>query len=266
MDIQNLEEWTLFSDTDLDNSFMGKGKVFIVGAGPGPVDLLTLKAHKAISEAEVILYDALVSKEVRQIFPQQAEHIFVGKRAGDGRDVRERQNSIHLKMLHFATKGKIVARVKSGDPMIFSRGAEETSFLKKHDISFEVIPGISAFNAAAAEFGIALTDRRGSNSLHLLSGTDVTGKPVNAQHLIDILNKRGTAVIYMGTKVLEQISDALEPAHRETIAAAIVSRSGHANSEILEGSFNDVVRKHTESPLQTPALIFLKKHSLPDPD
>jgi uroporphyrin-III C-methyltransferase/uroporphyrinogen III methyltransferase/synthase len=102
--------------------------------------------------------------------------------------------------------------------------------------------------------------------LHLLSGTDVTGKPVNAQHLIDILNKRGTAVIYMGTKVLEQISDALEPAHRETIAAAIVSRSGHANSEILEGSFNDVVRKHTESPLQTPALIFLKKHSLPDPD
>ena len=238
---------------------MRNGKVYIVGAGPGPVDLLTIKAHKVISEAEVILYDALISKEVRGLFPVQAEQIFVGKRAGDGRDVQLRQQSIHQKMLRYSLEGKMVVRVKSGDPMIFSRGAEETSFLKDNNIPFEVIPGISAVNAAAAEFGIALTDRRGTNSLHLLSGTDVSGKPLNAQHLSDILEKRGTAVIYMGTKVLEKISGAFEKNQRDSIFATIVSRAGHPDSCILTGKLDEVVIKHAESPLKTPALIFLKK-------
>lgn len=238
---------------------MRRGKVWIVGAGPGPVDLLTIRAHKAIREAEVILYDALISKEVRQLFPDSAEAVFVGKRAGDGRDVTERQKAIHQKMLFHARQGKKVIRVKSGDPMIFSRGAEETSFLKEYQIDFEVIPGISAVNAAASEFGIALTDRRGSNSLHLLSGTDVSGKPVNAEHLVEILEKRGTAVLYMGTKALEQIHGAFPEIQRETIFATIVSCAGHHNSSMMEGKLNEVVKKHAESPMKTPALIFLKK-------
>ena len=239
---------------------MQKGKVYIVGAGPGPADLLTIRAHRAIGEADVVLYDALVSREVRQLFPEKAELVFVGKRAGDGRDVTVRQNAIHAKMLQHSTEGKTVVRVKSGDPMVFSRGAEETSFLKENEIPYEVIPGISAFNAAAAEFGVALTDRRGSNSLHLLSGTDVSGKPVNAQHLADILEKRGTAVLYMGTKVLDQIVAAFDPGDRAQISATIVSRTGLPDSAIMEGKLTEVAEQHSVAPLKTPALIFLKKY------
>ncbi len=239
---------------------MQKGKVYIVGAGPGPADLLTIRAHRAIGEADVVLYDALVSREVRQLFPEKAQLVFVGKRAGDGRDVTVRQQSIHAKMLQHSTEGKTVVRVKSGDPMVFSRGAEETSFLKENEIPYEVIPGISAFNAAAAEFGVALTDRRGSNSLHLLSGTDVSGKPVNAQHLADILEKRGTAVLYMGTKVLEQIVEAFDPGARGQISATIVSRTGLPDSAIMEGKLTEVAEQHSVAPLKTPALIFLKKY------
>ncbi|HYQ56951.1 MAG TPA: SAM-dependent methyltransferase, partial [Draconibacterium sp.] len=134
------------------------GKVYIIGAGPGPADLLTVKAHNCIKEADVILYDALISRDVRALFPENAELIFVGKRAGDGVDVTERQKSIHHKIEKFAKQEKVVVRVKSGDPMIFSRGAEETSYLQEKNIPFEVVPGISAFNAASAEFGISLTD------------------------------------------------------------------------------------------------------------
>ena len=239
---------------------MQKGKVYIVGAGPGPADLLTIRAHRAIGEADVVLYDALVSREVRQLFPEKAELVFVGKRAGDGRDVTVRQNAIHAKMLQHSTEGKTVVRVKSGDPMVFSRGAEETSFLKENEIPYEVIPGISAFNAAAAEFGVALTNRRGSNSLHLLSGTDVSGKPVNAQHLADILEKRGTAVLYMGTKVLEQVVEAFDPGARGQISATIVSRTGLPDSAIMEGKLTEVAEQHSVAPLKTPALIFLKKY------
>jgi len=239
---------------------MQKGKVYIVGAGPGPADLLTIRAHRAIGEADVVLYDALVSREVRQLFPEKAELVFVGKRAGDGRDVTVRQNAIHARMLQHSLEGKSVVRVKSGDPMVFSRGAEETSFLKENEIPYEVIPGISAFNAAAAEFGVALTDRRGSNSLHLLSGTDVSGKPVNAQHLADILEKRGTAVLYMGTKVLDQIVEAFDPGDRAQISATIVSRTGLPDSAIMEGKLTEVAELHSVAPLKTPALIFLKKY------
>jgi len=235
------------------------GKVYIVGAGPGPADLLTVKAHNCIKQANVILYDALISRDVRELFPESAELIFVGKRAGDGIDVTERQNSIHQKLLKHAESGKVVVRVKSGDPMIFSRGAEETSFLKENNIPFELVPGISAFNAASAEFGIPLTDRRGSNSLHLLSGRDVMGKLLSVNQLLSIVENRGTAVIYMGTKVLEEIYEALDSIQRESIHTTVVSRSGRNDSKLFQGNLQEMVQLNSESPIKTPALIYLRK-------
>lgn len=235
-----------------------KGKVYIVGAGPGPADLLTLKAHNSIKAAEVILYDALISRDVRELFPHSAELVFVGKRAGDGIDVTERQNSIHQKIERYVKQGKVVVRVKSGDPMIFSRGAEETSFLQERNIAFEVVPGISAFNAASAEFGIPLTDRRGSNSLHLLSGRDVAGKLLSVKQLVSILENRGTAVIYMGTKVLEEIYEALDTVHRQCIHADIVSRSGRRDAKKFHGTLQEMVSLNNNSPVKTPALIYLR--------
>ena len=145
--------------------------------------------------------------------------------------------------------------------MIFSRGAEETCFLKENEIPYEVIPGISAFNAAASEYGVPLTDRRGSNSLHLMSGRDVAGRLINAKHLAAILRNRGTAAIYMGSKVLDEISGGIEPHEQNEIHATIVSRSGHKDSSVLRGSLKEVVKKHSEKPVKTPALIFLNKNN-----
>lgn len=246
----------------MDVSHLGEmeniGKVYIVGAGPGPADLLTVKALNCIKQANVILYDALISSDVRELFPENASHIFVGKRAGDGVNVSERQNSIHKKLLKYAQHGKVVVRVKSGDPMIFSRGAEETSFLQENNIPFELVPGISAFNAASAEFGIPLTDRRGSNSLHLLSGRDVAGKLLSVKQLVSIVENRGTAVIYMGTKVLEEIYDALDTVHRECIQTTIVSRSGRWDAQKFTGTLEEMVGLNSETPVKTPALIYLR--------
>lgn len=244
---------------DLQNLGMEQlGKVYIVGAGPGPADLLTVKAHNCIKEADVILYDALISRDVRALFPENAELIFVGKRAGDGVDVTERQNSIHQKIEKHAKRGKVVVRVKSGDPMIFSRGAEETSFLQEKKIPYEVVPGISAFNAASAEFGVPLTDRRGSNSLHLLSGRDVAGKLLSVKQLVSIVENRGTAVIYMGTKVLEEIYEALDAVHRECIHTTIVSRSGRWDAQQFKGTLEEMVALNNETAVKTPALIYLR--------
>lgn len=237
---------------------LNTGKVYIVGAGPGPADLLTIKAYNCIKQADIILYDALISRDIRELFPESAEQLFVGKRAGDGIDVTERQNSIHQKLLMHARLGKVVVRVKSGDPMIFSRGAEETSFLQENNIPYELVPGISAFNAASAEFGIPLTDRRGSNSLHLLSGRDVTGKPPSVKQLINIVENRGTAVIYMGTKVLEEIYEALDSVHREIIQTTIVSRSGRSDAQLFKGNLREMVQLKTAQPIKTPALIYLR--------
>ena len=235
------------------------GKVYIVGAGPGPADLLTVKAHNCIQQAHIVLYDALISREVRRLFPRHAEHVAVGKRAGDGVDVEERQNSIHRKMLKYAQKGHTVVRVKSGDPMIFSRGAEETAFLKEHHVPYEVVPGVSAFNAAASEFGIPLTDRRGSNSLHLMSGRDVKGKVLSVKQLLSILENRGTAVIYMGTKVLESIAEALDPIQCESIKTVIVSRTGFYDAAQYSGTLDEMICLNQRNPVKTPALIFFRK-------
>lgn len=238
------------------------GKVYIVGAGPGPADLLTVKAYNCIKQANVILYDALISRDIWELFPESAEHIFVGKRAGDGIDVTERQNSIHQKLLKHAQAGRVVVRVKSGDPMIFSRGAEETCFLQENNVSFELVPGISAFNAASAEFGIPLTDRRGSNSLHLLSGRDVKGKLLIVNQLLSIIENRGTAVIYMGTKVLKEIYEALDFIQQENIHTTIVSRTGRSDSQLFQGNLKEMVQLNSENPIKTPALIYLRKNEL----
>ncbi len=237
------------------------GKIYIVGAGPGDPDLLTIKAYKAILNANVILYDALISEEIKSLFPKNAELIFVGKRAGDGLDITERQAKIHRIMKKKVLQGNIVTRVKSGDPMVFSRGAEESQFLGKNNLPFEIIPGISAFNAVSAEFGIPLTDRHGSNSLHIFSGRDVSGNLLNIQQLYDAIKNNGTAVIYMGVRVLEEISEKLSGLQNGFIYASIVSKSGHKDASIVEGDLSDVVKYVQRNPVKMPALIIMRMHS-----
>ena len=154
---------------------MKQGKIWIVGAGPGAADLLTIKALRSIENADVILSDALITDEVRSLFPKKAIILDVGKRSGDGINPVTRQELIHDQMLMYYLLGYQVVRLKSGDPMVYGRGVEEIRFLMESDIDFELVPGISAGMAAANEYWIPLTERGKSSGIHFHSAVKVGG-------------------------------------------------------------------------------------------
>jgi len=133
------------------------GKVYLVGAGPGDPDLLTLKAAKLLAQAEVVLYDSLVSREVLALISRTALLVDVGKRAG--RKLLT-QNEINSLLVSYAEEGKLVVRLKGGDPLLFGRAGEEMEALRRAGIDFEIVPGITAAVGAAAAARISLTDRR----------------------------------------------------------------------------------------------------------
>lgn len=142
------------------------GKVFLVGAGPGDPELLTLKALRAIERADLVLYDDLVSEAVLALVPPAALAVSVGKRAGRALVT---QDEIHRRMIDAARAGLAVVRLKGGDPLIFGRAGEEIEALRVAGVDFEIVPGVTAALAAAASARIPLTDRRYSSKLIFLS-------------------------------------------------------------------------------------------------
>ncbi|MFQ6079248.1 MAG: uroporphyrinogen-III C-methyltransferase, partial [Thermodesulfobacteriota bacterium] len=146
---------------------MGKGKVFLVGAGPGAPDLITVRGLECIQQADVLVYDRLVSNTLIRQAPRHAELIFAGKCASH--HLLEQDNINELLLKH-ARKGKMVVRLKGGDPFIFGRGGEESLFLAEHGIPVEVIPGLSSTLAVPAAVGIPLTHRDYASSIAILTG------------------------------------------------------------------------------------------------
>jgi uroporphyrin-III C-methyltransferase len=144
-----------------------RGKVFLVGAGPGDPELLTLRARRVIESADAILHDALVSQEILAIASPAALIEDVGKRCGAK---RMRQEEIHERMIELAIAGLTVARLQGGDPVLFGRAGEEIAALESADVDWEIVPGVTSASAAAAAVGIPLTDRRASAQLILLTG------------------------------------------------------------------------------------------------
>jgi len=171
---------------------MQAGTVFLVGAGPGDPDLLTLKAAKVLRSADVILHDELVSREILELIPRTAQIINVGKRAGKRSTPQEKINDL---LRQYALLGLQVVRLKSGDPFIFGRGGEELEALGEAGIRVEVVPGITAALGAAASVQIPLTHRQISSALIL-----VTGSSKHSDHVLnwpDRLPSNATVVIYM---------------------------------------------------------------------
>ncbi|HET9742048.1 MAG TPA: uroporphyrinogen-III C-methyltransferase [Terriglobales bacterium] len=146
---------------------IAQGKVYLVGAGPGHPDLLTIKAARILREADFVLHDDLVSQEILALLPRQATVLSVGKRCGMPKTT---QAEINAKMIAYARAGRAVVRLKCGDPMIFGRASEEIEALRNAEVTVEVVPGISAAIAAAAAAQVALTDRRSSSSVIFESG------------------------------------------------------------------------------------------------
>lgn len=188
-----------------------KGKVFLVGAGPGDPELLTLKALRVLREADVVLHDDLVSTEILALLPRTATIISVGKRCGEARVTQE---EINVMMVTYGTSGRIVVRLKSGDPMLFGRAGEEIDALRAAGVEFEIVPGISTAFAAAAALETSLTDRRKSSRVIFSTGHRAAGASQQA----------ATHVIYMpGSDYTPLVSALLAEGLAPETPCAIVS-------------------------------------------
>ena len=178
------------------------GVVYLVGAGPGDPDLLTVKGHKLISQCDALVYDALVPNEILKLVNDQCRCFFVGKRRGHHSTPQLKTNAL---LLELVKEYKIVVRLKGGDPFVFGRGGEEAAYLKKNGIAVQVVPGITSGIAAPAYFGIPLTHRLAGSSVTFVTGHEGIDKhrpEVNWEALAQAGN---TLVIYMGVHNLSYI-------------------------------------------------------------
>lgn len=227
------------------------GSVALVGAGPGDPGLLTLKALRALHDADVILHDRLVGPGILERARRDAERIDVGKRVGEDHDAA--QARIHALMLHHACAGKRVVRLQGGDPLVFGRGGEELEFLRAHDIPHEVIPGITAALACAAAAGVPLTDRRHARSVTLLSPRGNT--------LLDdaaLALPGQTLAVYMGVGGLETLSRALIAKGRDVdTPCVLVENASLPQQRKLAATLAGLPALAREHDVRAPALLIV---------
>jgi len=193
--------------------------VHIVGAGPGDPELLTLKAVKALNQADVVVYDRLVSPEILDLIGPGATRIFVGKAASNHHLPQEEINDL---LVRLARNNHTVVRLKGGDPFIFGRGSEEAEYLTRHGISFTVVPGVTAASGISAALGIPLTHRGLATGVRFVTGHAQAGQPLDMDWK-SLADEQTTLVFYMGLANLPEISKQLiaEGLPKDTPAAAI---------------------------------------------
>jgi uroporphyrin-III C-methyltransferase/precorrin-2 dehydrogenase/sirohydrochlorin ferrochelatase len=230
----------------------GLGEVYLIGAGPGDPDLLTLRALQLLQQADVILYDRLVSPQVLERARRDAELIFVGKTHGEP----DQQEHIHELLLQHARAGKRVARLKGGDPFVFGRGGEELEVLAVHDIPCTVVPGITAALGAAAGAMLPLTHRHLADSVTFVNGHQgEDGAPPDWGFLAD---PRHTVVFYMGLKSLPEIVARLRAAGaRAEHPAALIAHATLPEQQIVRGTLADIVARVRARQLAPPALLIV---------
>lgn len=231
----------------------GGGQVFLVGAGPGDPDLLTLRALRLMQETDVVVYDALVSDEVMALVGKEAERIYVGKRSGNHALPQEAINAL---LIDLARQGKHVLRLKGGDPFVFGRGGEEIEMLAAHGIPFQVIPGISAANGISCYAGIPLTHRRYAQSVLYATGHLCNG--LLDLDWVALTRPHQTVVIYMGLNALPLICEKLvEHGLPATHPIAVVQQGTTAAHRIVSGTLATIADRVAASGLASPSLILL---------
>lgn len=227
------------------------GKVFLVGAGPGDPDLLTLKGKRCLKEADVVLYDQLVNPELLH-HTRRAELIYVGKQAAK-RGVDQR--TIEALLVHYARQGKRVVRLKGGDPFVFGRGGEEADALRRAGLLYEVVPGISSAIAAPAYAGIPVTHRACASSVAIVSGhrsSEAKGKLDWAA----LANGVDTLIILMGVKNLGHIMNCLLEAECDAERpAAIVASATYPSQRAVTGTVGTIARLAARCRIRPPAVI-----------
>jgi len=236
--------------------------ISITGAGPGDPELLTVKAHKRLANAEVVLYDALPGNAILKLAPANALFIYAGKLTNDGQNQAIRQQAINFTILEMARKGKRVVRLKGGDPMIFGRGAEEIRFCKQQGLNYEVIPGVTAAMAASCEFEIPLTERKNSSMVLLYTASRTNGQFDHLDSVVQVLKSGSTVSVYMGLKNLSLLADALIDAGiPDNTFVNILSNVSHPTGGSLCGSLANIgLIIEVERPA-TPAVLLIGKYA-----
>lgn len=232
------------------------GKVYITGAGPGDINLVTLRAKAVVEQADVILYDNLVNHEILDWAPAHAEKIFVGKLPYCSIITQE---TINEWLVCHAEKGRQVVRLKGGDPLIFGRGAEEAAFLKKNGIEFEIVPGVTSSLAAGAYSGIPLTHRDASQMVLFVTGHTKKGRAGGLNFNWPMLAAfDGTIVFYMGVKNIGQICEELTRAGKsaETLVA-VVENGSLLHQRVISGNLSTISNEVIAAAVGTPALIIV---------
>lgn len=220
-----------------DSGFDQVGKVYLVGAGPGNPDLLTMKAVRTLGLADSVLHDALVSPEVLALISPRARVINVGKRCGRKNTTQEEINDL---LVRFASAGETVVRLKSGDPSIFARAGEELDALGEAGIEVEIVPGVTASLAAAASLGISLTDRRKADQLLFISAHRGHGK--QNPDWQSLVNSRTTVVVYMPGGYQAVAEDLSKAGLSAATPCAVVSQVSTPNEQWFQTTVGSLHR------------------------
>ncbi len=225
-------------------------KVYLTGAGPGDIELLTIKAYRVIREADVIIYDRLANSEILEMAKNDCKFVYVGKEDGNHTLPQEEINEV---IYENALKYKVVVRLKGGDPFVFGRGGEEGMYLKERGISFEIIPGISSAISVPAYAGIPVTHRGIAVSFRVITGHESKNKKTS-QIPWNSFKEDETIVFLMGLKNLSKISlKLMEIGKPRDYPCAVISRGSTKDQKVVVGTLEDIVQKADGIP--TPALI-----------
>lgn len=230
------------------------GSVWLVGAGPGDAGLLTLYAYEALRQADVLVYDALVGKDILRLTGPNTLLEYAGKRGGKP---SAKQQDITERLITLAKEGKRVLRLKGGDPYIFGRGGEEALTLAAHNIPFRVIPGISSGVGGLAYAGIPLTHRDTNSAVTFLTGHDATGEVPNVdwEH---IAKGSPVIVLYMALKHIQIICDRLiEFGRSPEDSVAVIFKATTEEQKVVVTDLKNAARDVTASGLKPPALIVI---------
>ncbi|MDO8536239.1 MAG: uroporphyrinogen-III C-methyltransferase [Candidatus Omnitrophota bacterium] len=227
---------------------MKKGKVYIIGAGPGDPDLITVKALRALKKADVVVYDFLASPELLKKSKKLSEKICVGK--ADGLHLFE-QGAINRLLYRKANDGKTVARLKGGDPLVFSRGVEEALYLKKKRVDFEIIPGLTSAFAAPESFGIPLTRKGKYSSVAVLTGRKSNGESLDAPHC-------DTLIYLMAVANIKNVIKAIVRSGRQNTTPCAFIENGTTDKErIIIGDISNIEKKAREYNVRSPAIFIV---------